>query len=424
MSKKILIAPWGNPSRWSSVKYKWNNKEEEITSKTSVLTLINYLNPEKVLILVGDSLIDAENLSEKSYEEVKKSVTKMIEEFLKSPDVELDKYSEVKVKICILPSVGKFPNGSFEGQLLDYYYALLYKLAEEFLEEDYEEIYLDLTHGINFMPVLTYRALREVLQVLAFFSKKRLCVYNADPYAGKGNEILYLHQVEDTEIEADIPDIPSFYKESFSPKLVQAEKRSSPAPKQEFIRKIVAFLGAIFFGLPLAIFTFFPDIEEIRKYLQDALKTWEENVEVKEEGKKVLVKRKGKFTKIVQALIPALLLGEELKRRKLILKQEEEVKFENLKQLCDKFLYNNRRIKSITGKEMENLKNILAGEEWKSYAEILGKEYKDNIDPRHFLAHAGFEYNAVEVKEKNGGLMLRYRKNKISNIISFILNNF
>jgi CRISPR-associated protein Csx1 len=93
--------------------------------------------------------------------------------------------------------VGVFENWNFIGNMEDFYGYVLYKfvdiLSAEF-DKDLEdlELYLDLTHGINFMPVLTYRAIREISEIIT--ANATLHVYNSDPYRREAS--LRIHLVE------------------------------------------------------------------------------------------------------------------------------------------------------------------------------------------------------------------------------------
>jgi len=56
-------------------------------------------------------------------------------------------------------------------------------------------VYLDISHGINFMPTLTYRALNEILGVLAHTRRISLEIYNSEP-VNKGIDGAAIHLVE------------------------------------------------------------------------------------------------------------------------------------------------------------------------------------------------------------------------------------
>lgn len=53
---------------------------------------------------------------------------------------------------------------------------------------------------------------------------------------------------------------------------------------------------------------------------------------------------------------------------------------------------------------------------------VKNKKTLENINPRHFLAHAGFERNIVEVKKEGKELYFRYRKDALDRVKSILLD--
>jgi len=73
----------------------------------------------------------------------------------------------------VAPGIESFPNGVFEGNALDYYYYILAETSINLLRHPYNELetYLDLTHGLNYFTILTYRGIKEVLEIISIFKK-------------------------------------------------------------------------------------------------------------------------------------------------------------------------------------------------------------------------------------------------------------
>ena len=69
--QKVLIAPWGNFSNWKKAIYLFDGIEKE--SKSSVSVIYEKINPDKVYILVLDTL---SNLESENYEDIVKEVGK------------------------------------------------------------------------------------------------------------------------------------------------------------------------------------------------------------------------------------------------------------------------------------------------------------------------------------------------------------
>jgi len=118
-----------------------------------------------VYILVLDTL---SHLESENYEDIVKEVKEKTESFIKE-NLNIDNY-----EIIVCPGVGTFPNGKFYGNLVDYYSFALYELSKRF--DGDLEVHLDLTHGLNYMPVLTYRVVKDLLEIQSIKNNVRLVV--------------------------------------------------------------------------------------------------------------------------------------------------------------------------------------------------------------------------------------------------------
>lgn len=417
---KLLIAPWGNPFSWKEVRYRFG--DTDCTSRTSLCALSQELRPDCVLILVGDSLARSENLKgEPSYSDLKKSVSEEIRNFLP------EKYfsgADTEIEVCVLPGTGYFPNGSFEGEILDYYYLLLYYLAGFFSEKLPSEVHLDLTHGLNFMPVLTYRAVKEILQVVSFFRSIRFTAYNADPFTGEP-DVLTLHPVETTEEPARFPPLsPYEVNESarFFEKLVvdENDERLKSVDKK-WLKEVLTFVGGMIYGLPLVLFTFFVPSEKVFLQLNEALEAYEEKIEIFREGGRLRLKRRARFLPLFRVLTLAWLLLRLFEKENLLKIRQEKITLKEFEALAHKVSYNNTLFWSIIGKEIDNFKRYdNLSYHWKFLSEIEGKSV-GSIDRRNFFAHGGLEKNAVELRRSGEDLELKYSEKMKKNIQKFIL---
>jgi len=96
----------------------------------------------------------------------------------------------------IAPGRGKFGDLFFDGEMMDCYRYLLIRLSEYLVKNKDPDIVLDITHGINFETVFTYRAISNVLSVMGFFGEIKLRVYNSDPFI-EGAQ-LQINEIENT----------------------------------------------------------------------------------------------------------------------------------------------------------------------------------------------------------------------------------
>jgi len=419
---KLLIVPWGNPFTWEEVKYRFGNTI--CTSKTSLCVLTKELNPDRILILVGDSLAKSEKVKENSeYASIKKTVEEEIKLFL-SENVYYE--SHPKVDICVLPGTGYFPNGAFEGQVLDYYYRLLYELADIISKDAFSEVHLDLTHGLNFMPVLTYRAVKEILQVVSFFKSVKFTAYNADPFvSGVPETVLTLHVVEETEEDPRFPSFsPYVVDESsrfFEKLAVDENGQKLKVVEKPWLKEVLTFVGGINFGLPLVLITFFVPSEKILSHLEEALENYERKIEIRKDGNRLRLRRKARLTPLFRVLTLSWLLLKLFEKEDLLKERREEISLNEFESLAKKVFWKDINLRSILGREIDNLKKIKDfSSHWELWAKIDGKK-PGSPDPRNFFAHGGLEKNAVELCNTEEGLALRYCKDKKDTVQKFVL---
>src|SRR5690554_742072 len=101
---KVLIAPWGNPTRWKEVTYSLEGNN--LKSKTSLALLQETVNPDKVIIIGLDTLaeggLDYLSVKENAKEPIKSSVN-----------------FNQDLSVLVAPGIGVFKNGAFIGEALD-----------------------------------------------------------------------------------------------------------------------------------------------------------------------------------------------------------------------------------------------------------------------------------------------------------------
>lgn len=408
---KILIAPWGNPGGWKEVTYVFDGKN--MKSKTSLEILQEVIKPDKTIIICLDTLAE----EGKNYKEVRENAERRIREYA-------DKFGLSNYEVLTAPGIGTFPNGIFRGDALDYYHYIIAKLNLNF-EHSNLDIHLDLTHGINYQTILTYRAIKEMLELFSIFKKTRFKAYNADPSSPTIADKLFINVVEDT---IPIP-MPSAEKISqgrpLEPVSLSSEEREVLFKNElENIKinnlELSAFIGALYNGLPLALFRFYPEKDKIEEVISTVLNTYEKYVEVKKEDK-LKVTRKVKFGKDFKVYVFTYVIATLLKKLKLISSRKKEVALDEIENLKENLFKFDKRFKMRIDDDLYTLKKDLKEREirnWQIYNEILGKPIGEpNLDARNFLAHSGFERNVVEIKKKKNDILMRYHENKIRVVV-------
>lgn len=172
--RRVLIAPWGKPWKtiressysWEEVEYIFN--DDRCRSRSTLPLLRKALNPDCTVVIVLDTAL---GLVPNNYDELTKEIGDAYKDFINNQLGLRD-----DVKIIVAPGVGRFKTDDgyveFKGSLIDFYYIILHELSRILVElDDKAEVYIDISHGLNFMPTLTYRAVNEVLGVLAHTKK-------------------------------------------------------------------------------------------------------------------------------------------------------------------------------------------------------------------------------------------------------------
>ncbi|AAK41981.1 CRISPR-associated DxTHG motif protein [Saccharolobus solfataricus] len=179
----VYVSTWGDPSGWFEVEYKRPDKEIK-----SFSTISTYDNASKIILIVQDSVLTpqskpknkvAENCSKlKTPSDYESWVNKVKEYISCIVENALNKEAANKTRIIVIPAVGKINDFNYgkielkERELPSYLYAyivetlLVQKLYEELKDADDDEIVLDTTHGVNYLPIIVFRVLYNLTSLL------------------------------------------------------------------------------------------------------------------------------------------------------------------------------------------------------------------------------------------------------------------
>ncbi|MQL54278.1 CRISPR-associated CARF protein Csx1 [Acidianus ambivalens] len=165
---KILFAPIGDPTGYDDVTYSVKGKE--YNTNASFLAISQALNIDKVVVYAGLSLCDT-NCND--YNCCRNSVTQKVTQKLGN-----------KFDLLIAPNVfsTRFIQKDRKNTL---YFNFIYFNSLKILEENKpDEIYIDITHGINYMPLLATDAIRLAVYTYIVENKKNgvnLTIYDSEP---------------------------------------------------------------------------------------------------------------------------------------------------------------------------------------------------------------------------------------------------
>ena len=245
----IYIATLGDLTNWFQSDYIIDDKKK---AERVYSTVFAYKDVSKIILVVNDSTIYAKSLKSEpavtcykdvvspppynSYLEIQSIVEKYVECVMSNVENEAKKYNQIesvlpKLKIISLPAIGTFSmekNGittkfgviaTSNGTIIPpaRYYSnltetlLINSLYEE-LKKANEDVVLDITHGFNYLPTLTFYAIYKLVSLLGL----RLKAINFIPVGKrndeKGSEIRIYSQVDivsttNKELKFDIDQI-------------------------------------------------------------------------------------------------------------------------------------------------------------------------------------------------------------------------
>jgi len=422
---KVVIAPWGNPTKWNEVTYVYNGQTEKSKSSLSLIKKIE--NPDKIIIVCADTLGDdcVYFFKNPHYNDIKSCAENLIFNFCQK---ELNNFTPEKIIVSY--GFAEFTHTKFIGNAVDFYYHTLKELALLFTDSLPEmnekiEVIFDATHGINYTTILTYRALREILEILAYVYDVNLKVLNSDPYIGREAKIdtLNINVIEESKI---LPKI-SVYRSNDKPVQVYSLLDDETKGKigrdiSTFIfqisfnidkNKIFIFLGSFLYALPVFLLSYMMKSSELKDKIEKIAKEFKKNIDLNNSSKLEII-RKWEFRENFANLIKTYLVSSILV--KFGFNRLDDIPLSKIEDLKEKFykkfpIESNRIDVEIGDRGIEGVKEYLTSE-FRPYFKIVEKEDK-SLDKRVFFAHAGFPYNVIELKRENDEIYIKiYDKNR------------
>jgi len=424
---KILIAVWGDPKGWNEVNYEYQGQSEKAKSAINLIKRVE--NANKTVIICVDTLADNHLQSAQCYAEIKNKAEYIVKDFCSN------QFSILPDKVIVGYGVGEFNNTIFIGNAQDFYYEVLKELSLLFgdavrcLREEKEiEVILDITHGINYMLTLTYRALREILQILAYTYDVKLKVLNSDPYIRQVKpEKLNINVIEETRI---LPNLVA-YRSDKRP----IEPRKDHNKYGQIIgnllrqinydkRKIHIFLSAFIHAMPVFIISYLMNSRVTKNLINQISQEFENSITI-DKNQKIIIERNLEYRIEFENLIKTYLVSSILEAKGF--SSKVDIPLADIQQLKDKVFSKlaievNRIDKEIN--DIQNLGNLQPN--YQVYAQLLNKPIQNQIDKRNFFAHAGFEHNVIELRINNSAIELRINqqlKQKAENHLEDALKN-
>ncbi len=441
MSRRtLLIATWGQPALWRTAHYTLEDENEGVEHCTTLPLLLKHLKSPDVALLVLDSLIDeygGGNVSKsgskcfKCYDELRESVrsasgsssyTKLKEKVGKFAHEMLRCLKiEGKVEPIVCPAVGK-PGGLwyFNSSPRDYEAVALAELGLRFLDQRYDRVVLDVSHGVNFMPSVALRVAERFAGILlvahGFIQHVTLEVYNSDPYPSRTDDrprlrlnLVAKEQVSSVRLPSYLPAKLIARRGKEEPQLVEKEDELNSR-----YREVVRLsLSALYYPLPLVLHYSLCRVQgQVLDVLRGALRFWEENVKVERERREV----RSAF-RLDPDAVYALLLVEAVRRR--IGAPEYPARLEVLEKCAELYKAFNESYYHLVSHELDLIGKRLDARRPQTtvrlcelYDERCGS---DKADKRIMIAHAGLQKELVKVNPC--GNLLSYITDEIEDLL-------
>lgn len=399
---KLLIASWGDFGRWKETKYRFG--DEKLSNASTLPILQKVIEPDWTVVVLPDTL--GENFS--SYEELEEDIMDRLRRFFEHIGIGRE------ADVLIVPGIGTFPNGSFQGSALDAYYTALYHFSSIVPPNEPLEVHFDSTHGLNYITFLVYRALKDILGIAALRNPVMFKAYNSDPYVPKLSKELSINVIEDTTVEPHpISEPLPGKKEYLLNHGMDGRAYGKAISELEHLNRIVKslklyniWIASLVHGLPLAFASYYPDGEEVNGAIEEILGLYSQAVEVGEKRVERKLALGPGFGGLVKLSLQLRVTGD--------LPRGREMSFGELMGITQALFRG--RAKFSTEEELHRLSRVVPHiTEWTLFSELLGhlgKNPNPTVDPRNFLAHAGLEGNLIEVKRGNE-LHFRYTEKKV-----------
>lgn len=423
---KILVAIWGNFSAWKDANYRYKNKI--YTSSTTLPLLLDTIKPNYTYIILADTLMDKyDNIF--TYQEglarIKNEAGAFIKEKIRSYPTKL---KEDNINILILPAVGTFSRSRFVGNPNNFYALVYFELARNilrnlgsklaFISENNKpclELYLDITHGLNFMTMMTYRAVKDILQIIAYFCNVRLIVLNSDPLVGSGNIDLNINEIEKINV---IPAF-NFYRYSDTMLLIPSPSgHEGVNALTKRMDRLYAFCSAFLHGLPVYMYYFYEKPKEDE--IENIVKLFYDHIGVNVNGTFEVIQGLN-FGESFISLLQGFLLSNLLM---VNAKDDGVVKMDDIERIKGIFKHS-RTILQRLERELGKIKRVRIGSEFKDYGFYAEANYSpnDNFDGRNFFAQCGFVHNLIELKREGNTIFIKPKQRFIEEIHEALLES-
>jgi CRISPR-associated protein Csx1 len=457
-----VVATWGLPLMWKRVKYyvpKLPSKlcgrpsdysevasEREGYSSTAVVRDALADHEVHVVVVGQESIVAKCRNAPKELSDDKQKVdaevcrlngelhgrVASVEELRREAEDRLRRYVELflgRADVVVLPAVGWYEGYRFSGSLDNAGFFIVDEIYRRLEQLAPDAVVLDVTHGINYMPLFARQAVYMASKALYVRrgAPRCLLVVNSDPVTQDGQDAA-INIVESVELEGTTLD--EVLVDLAADKDITPLRLLRGAPREvaettnavrQLVRGVVDRLGMLPNALRLGLLLYFAqEGGHVKKLAEEAAKAAEE---VREAVLKASLERDGPWVCVVRRLAADPGLARLRILMDVLVWAHGEVQrcgagdgFYKLGCLGDAAdrLKLGVVAKTLLKNEIDSLSDKLKGwaEEGPRLAcEALGESCKPcSVDRRILIAHAGLAKAIVEVARRGEELYVRLRR--------------
>ena len=494
MQTKKIIYQIGRLDNNIITDYKFQIDEKTYESKLSSFALKKHFDesgdPSKVILIYPSSVLLNEssikndkrpkfnNKLDEFFDKLKANDTEEINQYLKNPYAYLEDHPHSKEAndFIVIHSIGEYMGIEFSTALGDIVLRILIDMMQRYLEEPFEEMYLDISSGLNVYASAMIEAGRVFLTLISL-QKMSLQKPYLKVYISFSEPIIPANTTKTYEIYKDFQlDVKAFFQFPENPNKDNIEKLNLQTYKSvfsafvdsifkdllteenselkdktnEIVYKAYLFYSALKNNTPLALYHLFSDknfrydeeeIDDITKELIRLLKD-KFNSNFRNSPELDLNDFKKIFIMLSLAKGMIIVLKDRLKN----ITQKDEISV-SLKDLEDTFTGENSLYKPFgldtnidyLRRELKNIKNEVDkswknGYKWKTLYDLAeynnqrgnNKNLQNNRRPneRNFKAHCGFERNITEVSLVNNDIIIKYSPKNFGKVVRTLLKSY
>ncbi|BCU70116.1 CRISPR-associated CARF protein Csx1 [Stygiolobus caldivivus] len=409
---KTLFAPIGDPKNYKEVEYVVDGSDHQYPTKASFDAIRKALSIDHVVVYAGLSLCDL--TKNRSYEDCVNYVTGYVKDKLNINDIDL----------IVAPNV--FGNTFVqEDRKNTLFFNFIYYNTLKLLEDKKpDEVYIDITHGINYMPLLATDAIKLASYTYMVNEKEalNLSTFNSEPVVQGVSGPYHITRVYEEKTSTRLsllhvlsPFLSKDHKNKVQNNVLKGETQCD-------VDLIYSSVTALFSGIFPYIALIKGGLEQCFRAVEDKLSVvdymnFRVKTEVRDEGGASRLVYKDKLPVELSHLHSFLDVVMKVTSN---VKAGDEVRLSDIEEMAKKFSVS-ETVRSMVLNEVDLMKKRGIGKEPRLYAEILANSGREgderrkaqkecDSNRRNLYAHAGFEQNVTYLRKEGDEIYVSYGK--------------